>query len=102
VSTRRKNAFRIAIFGFALSLAVLGTGLPMRNVGTLGQAATAAFLVLNPPFVAVQFAAPYEAHELEHSVWPSYEYPTAILVSMAWWLAVYRALRYLSRRRNAN
>jgi hypothetical protein len=96
----RAKQLALCVIGCVLSLSLLATGLPMRNMSPVGQATTLSFLVLNPPFIAVQFVAPHEAHELEHSSWPQWRYPTAMAVSLLWWGAVFYGLRLRTNRRS--
>lgn len=87
--------------GFALSLAVLATGLPMRDVSVIGLISTLSYLALNPLFIVVLLFAPHEIHDLEHSTWSQWQYPAAILVAVFWWLSVFLILR-LRLLRNEN
>jgi hypothetical protein len=73
---------------FGASVLMLVLGLPLTSVSTLGQISTLTFYALVPPFIVVQLFAPHEAHDLEHSVWPQFEYPVAAFISLCWWLLV--------------
>lgn len=96
-----KKYLRICLASFVISCALLATDLPMKDVSATGNVATAFFLVLNPPFVAVLLAAPHDEHEMEQSAWPQWQYPSAVLVSLIWWFGVFRTLRFLSSRRRS-
>ena len=74
--------------GFAASLLLLSTGLPLRDVSTVGQLSTIMLYVLNPPTVVVAVLAPHGAHDLEESSWPKWEYPVMAVVSAGWWFCV--------------
>jgi hypothetical protein len=94
----RSKRFATCLVGWILSILLLSTGLPMRNTKPIGQAMTISFLALNPPFIGVLYIAPYEEHELEHSNWPQWKYPTALFVSLLWWCSVFYGLQWCSKR----
>lgn len=78
----------IPCMGFLASALMLTLRLPLTSVDTTGVAWTVLFFVLNPPFLAVKVLAPHEVHDLEHSIWPSVEYPVALLASLTWWVFI--------------
>lgn len=92
---------RIKVFcltGLAVSLVLLITGLPLNGTSAMGVTATVTFLLLNPPMILVMLAAPREVHDLETSIWPYFEYPVAVLVSVVWWLVLLIVLRKIGAR----
>ena len=93
-----KRVFWICAAGFVATL-LLSTGLPLRNVSAVGQAATLTLYVLNPPALGVVLIAPHGAHELEESSWPAWEYSVMAAVSVVWWLCVGLGWTAFIRRR---
>lgn len=87
-----KSTAVIPCIGFSVSALMLALRLPLTSVDPMGVTWTVMFFLLNPPFLAVKLLAPYEGHDLEHSIWPSLEYPVALLASLTWWALVAWAL----------
>ena len=93
--------------GIGLTVLLMATGLPFRQVSPEGQLATLVLYVLNPPALLVVLIAPHAVHGLETSAWPQLQYPITVVVSVLWWAFVRYLLKLglrirASRRKQAD